>query len=149
MNLSTNFTLEELTASAKASRNGWDNTPNETELANLKRLVVILEEVRALLGRPVIVSSGFRCKLVNDDVGSKDSSQHRIGCAADIKVPGMTPREVVKAIMASDIKYDQLIQEFSTPSGGGWTHISVANSAGQAVRKQVLIIDGTGTRAFT
>jgi hypothetical protein len=148
MNLSTNFTLKELTDSETAARHGWDNTPNEAELENLKRLAALLEQVRALLNRPIMVNSAFRSKKVNDAVGSKDSSQHRIGCAADIKVPGMSPRDVVKAIRESGIKYDQLIQEFSTPQGGGWTHISVANSADHAVRLQALIIDSQGTRVF-
>ena len=104
MNLTPHFTLEELTASEAADRNGWDNTPNEQELANLKRLADFLEQVKAVLGgKPIMVNSAFRSKLVNDSVGSKDSSQHRVGCAADIRVPGMTPDEVVKAVIASKI----------------------------------------------
>ena len=149
MKLSENFTLQELTASEIASRRGYDNTPSADELQNLKRLAALLEEVRAVLGRPVLVNSAFRSKLVNDAVGSKDSSQHRKGCAGDIRVLGMIPREVVKAIRASDIKYDQLIQEFSTPQGGGWTHISVPDTAGGQPRMQTLIIDSQGTRVFS
>jgi hypothetical protein len=148
MNLSPNFTLKELTASETAARRGWQNTPNAAELENLKRLAALLEQVRAVLNRPIMVNSAFRSKKVNDAVGSKDSSQHRTGCAADIRVPGMSPREVVKAIRASGIKYDQLIQEFSTPEGGGWTHISVPSAEKQSPRLQALIIDNQGTRAF-
>lgn len=144
MNLSAHFTLEELTASEAADRNGWDNTPNETELANLRRLADFLELVKAAVGdKPVMVNSAFRCKLVNDSVGSKDTSQHRIGCAADIRVPGMTPDQVVRAIIASGIGYDQVIREFDR-----WTHVSVPNSAGDKPRQQALIIDKQGTRAF-
>ena len=90
-----------------------------------------------------MISSGLRTKLVNDAVGSKDTSQHRLGCAADFKVPGMTPDEVVKAIVASGIGYDQVIREFDR-----WTHISVPNSEDAAPRQQALIIDKAGTRMF-
>jgi uncharacterized protein YcbK (DUF882 family) len=144
MNLSAHFTLEELTASEAADRNGWDNTPNETELANLRRLADFLELVKAAVGgKPVMVNSAFRCKLVNDSVGSKDTSQHRIGCAADIRVPGMTPDQVVRAIIASGIGYDQVIREFDR-----WTHVSVPNGTNDKPRRQALIIDKQGTRAF-
>ena len=144
MNLTPHFTLEELTASEAADRNGWDNTPNEQELANLKRLADFLEQVKAVLGgKPIMVNSAFRSKLVNDSVGSKDSSQHRVGCAADIRVPGMTPDEVVKAVIASKIGYDQVIREFDR-----WTHISVPNTEDAAPRHQALIIDRQGTRAY-
>jgi hypothetical protein len=142
MQLSEHFTLEELTAT---SHRQFDNTPNASEMANLVRLAAFLEQVKtALGGKPVMINSGFRSKQVNDSVGSKDTSQHRIGCAADIRVPGMTPNEVVKAIMASDIGYDQLIREFDS-----WTHISVPNTVSTAPRKQVLIIDKQGTRVYT
>ena len=105
MNLSPHFTLEELT---HTDHREFDNTPNEAELENLKRLAAFLEEVKTVLGgKPVMVNSAFRSKQVNDAVGSKDTSQHRIGCAADIRIPGMTPDEVVKAVIASGIGYDQ------------------------------------------
>jgi zinc D-Ala-D-Ala carboxypeptidase len=92
VNLSEHFTLEELTNSETAARNNWDNTPNATELSNLVRLAAFLEEVKTVLGgKPVMINSAFRSKLVNDGVGSKDSSQHRVGCAADIRVPKYDP----------------------------------------------------------
>jgi len=142
--LTPHFTLEELTASEAAERNGWDNTPNETELKNLTRLADMLEQVKVVLGgKPIMVNSGFRCKLVNDSVGSKDTSQHRLGCAADIRVPGMTPDEVVKAVIASGISFDQVIREFDR-----WTHISVANTVDTAPRRSALIIDKQGTRLY-
>lgn len=150
MNLSPNFTLQELIASATAERHGFDNTPNATEIANLTRLAALLEQVRKVVGKPVLVNSGFRSKQVNDAVGSRDTSQHRIGCAADIRVPGMNPDEVCRAIIASDIQFDQLIREFwDKDRGGGWTHISVPNTAEQTPRNQTLIIDRAGTRPFT
>ena len=144
MKLSENFTIEEMTASQTASRNGWDNTPNATELANLMRIAALLEKVRTLVNKPITVTSGFRSKLVNDAIGSKDTSQHRIGCAADIKVSGMTPKQVVGAIVSSDIGYDQVIEEF-----GSWTHISVPSTASTTPRKQALIIDKNGTRPYS
>ena len=144
MNLSPNFTLEELTTSEIAQRKGLDNTPNATEIANLVRVAELLEQVRALLNKPILVNSAFRSKPVNDAVGSKDSSQHRIGCAADIRVPGMTPKQVVQACIDGGIPFDQIIEEF-----GSWTHISVPNTKDTAPRKQALIIDKTGTRPFS
>ena len=144
MQLSEHFTLEELTASETAARNGWDNTPNADELTNLKRLAEFLEEVKSVLGgKPVMINSAFRSKQVNDAVGSKDTSQHRIGCAADIRIPSMTPDEVVKTIMAAGIGYDQVIREFDR-----WTHISIPNRPEDKPRQQALIIDKMGTRPY-
>ena len=144
MNLTPNFTLDELTASESAERNGWDNSPNDAELENLKRLADFLEQVKVVLGgKPIMINSAFRSKKVNDSVGSKDTSQHRIGCAADIRVPGMTPDEVVRKVIASGIGYDQVIREFDR-----WTHISVPNSVDTSPRKQALIIDKANTRQF-
>ena len=142
MNLSEHFTFEELT---HTDHREFSNEPNESETENLKRLAAFLEQVKTVLGgKPVMVNSAFRSKEVNDAVGSKDTSQHRIGCAADIRVPGMTPDEVVKAVIASGLDYDQIIREFDR-----WTHISVPNKKDTPARKQALIIDKTGTRAYS
>ena len=142
--LTANFSLEELTRSEAADRNGWDNTPNEQEAANLKRLAGLLQQVKtALGGKPVMINSGFRSKKVNDSVGSKDSSQHRLGCAADIRVPGMKPREVVEACIQAEVPFDQIILEFDS-----WTHISVPNTAEFKPRGSKLIIDRNGARPF-
>jgi len=141
MNLSPHFTLDELT---HTDHREIDNSPTQDEINNLQRLANFLEEVKTVVGgKPVMISSGFRCKALNDAVGSKDTSQHRIGCAADFRVPGMTPDEVVKAIVASGIGYDQVIREFDR-----WTHVSIPNQATGSPRKQALIIDKTGTRVF-
>ena len=140
-NLSVHFTLEELT---HTDHREFDNVPNSAETANLIRLAGLLEDVKIALGnKPVMINSAFRCKQVNDAVGSKDTSQHRIGCAADIRVPQMTPDEVVRAIIAADLPYDQIIREFDR-----WTHISVPNTPDGKPRKQALIIDKAGTRSF-
>ena len=141
MNLTEHFTLEELTIT---SHRQFDNTPNADEIANLTRLAMFLERVKAKLGgKPVMINSGFRSKQVNDAVGSKDTSQHRIGCAADFRVPGMTPNEVVQTLVDSGLPYDQIIREFDS-----WTHISVPSNAGLFARRQALIIDKAGTRPF-
>ena len=142
MILTPHFTLEELTATQHRT---LDNTPNSSEINNLRRLAEMLEEVKTLLdGKPIMINSGFRSKAVNDAVGSKDSSQHRVGCAADIRVPGLTPDQVVKAIIGSPIAFDQIIREFDS-----WTHISVPNAPSGTPRKQALIIDKSGTRAYS
>ncbi len=141
MKLSENFTLDELT---HTDHREFDNVPNESELANLKRLAAFLETVKSAVGgKPIIVNSAFRCKEVNDAVGSSDKSQHRLGCAADIRVPQMTPDEVVRAIIAAGLPYDQVIREFDR-----WTHVSIPNTADAKPRGQKLIIDKTGTRPF-
>lgn len=141
MNLTKHFTLEELTTT---DHREFDNTPNETERANLVRLAGLLELVKvALGGKPIMVNSAFRSKQVNDAVGSKDTSQHRVGCAADIRVPGVTPDQVVKAVIAAKLPFDQLIREFDR-----WTHISIPNDPKGKARGQTLIIDKAGTRPY-
>lgn len=139
--MTPHFTLEELT---HTDHRELDNTPNDAELENIKRLAEFLEELKTVLGgKPIMVNSAFRSKAVNDAVGSKDTSQHRIGCAADIRVPAMTPDQVVRAIIASDLGFDQVIREFDR-----WTHVSIPNTPEAKPRKQKLIIDKAGTRAF-
>jgi putative chitinase len=141
MNLSEHFTLEELTHTDHRELN---NEPNAAETENLKRLAAFLEQVKTVLGgKPIMVNSAFRSKAVNDAVGSKDTSQHRIGCAADIRVPGVTPDQVVKAVIAAKLEYDQVIREFDR-----WTHISVPNTPEAKPRRQALIIDKAGTRVY-
>ena len=141
MNLSPHFTLAELTYT---DHRQFDNTPTQNEISNLQRLANFLEQVKTVLGeKPIIVNSAFRSKAVNDAVGSKDTSQHRIGCAADFRVPGMTPDQVVKAIIAANLPFDQIIREFDR-----WTHIRIPNVAGSMPRKSKLIIDKSSTRLY-
>jgi hypothetical protein len=154
MNLSKNFTFEELT---HTDHRELDNTPTEREkciidgkevyvnaVANLPRLAAFLEEVKTLLGgKPIMVNSGFRSEGVNNAVGSSNKSDHRRGCAADIRVPGMTPDEVVRAIIASNLGYAQVIREFDR-----WTHIAIPTNEGDVAKKSKLIIDKQGTRPF-
>jgi len=129
------FTLAELTHTDHRLLN---NTPNAAELANLKRLAEFLETVKTTLGgKPIMINSAFRSKAVNDAVGSKDTSQHRQGLAADFRVPGMAPDAVVRALL--NLPYDQIIREYDA-----WTHISISDKP----RRQALIIDRSGTRLF-
>jgi len=135
--MTPHFSLDELT---HTDHRKLDNTPNAAELANLQRLAEFLETVKtALGGKPVMINSAFRSKAVNDAVGSKDSSQHRQGLAADFRVPGMVPDAVVRAIIAANLPFDQIIREFDA-----WTHISIADRP----RGQRLIIDKFGVRLF-
>jgi uncharacterized protein YcbK (DUF882 family) len=139
--LSEHFSLAELT---HTNHRQFDNTPNEQELANLYRLAEFLELVKtALGGKPIMVNSAFRSKQVNDSVGSKDTSQHRLGCAADIRVPGVSPDQVVREILAANLGVDQVIREFDA-----WTHVSIPSTENALPRLQALIIDKSGTRLF-
>jgi putative chitinase len=136
--MTPHFTLEELT---HTDHRLLDNTPNAAELANLKRLAEFLETVKTTLGgKPVMINSAFRSKAVNDAVGSKDTSQHRQGLAADFRVPGMAPDAVVRAIIAANLPFDQIIREYDS-----WTHISINDKP----RRQALVIDKQGTRVFS
>ena len=136
--MTPHFTLAELTHTDHRS---LDNTPNATELANLKRLAEFLETVKTTLGgKPIMINSAFRSKAVNDAVGSKDTSQHRLGLACDFRVPGMTPDAVVRTLLKARVRFDQLIREYDA-----WTHISISDNP----RGQALIIDKLGTRAFS
>ena len=143
MNLSENFTLEEMIASETAARHNIDQTPSNDVLMNLRRLALFLEDVRKLLDKPIHINSAYRSPLANEAVGGKKTSQHCRGTAADIKIKGMTPDQVVRAIVKSGLQYDQVIREFDS-----WTHISIPNGKDIAPRKQALIIDSKSTRAF-
>ena len=139
--MTPHFSLAELTYTDHRT---LDNTPDQAALANLQRLAEFLERVKELLRfRPVMITSAYRSAAVNAAVGSKDTSQHRLGCAADIRVPGMTPDEVVRAVIGSSLPFDQCIREFDN-----WTHLSIPNTPDLNPRKQALIIDRTGPRLF-
>jgi hypothetical protein len=154
MNLTPHFTFEDLT---HTDHRELDNTPTTMEkcvvdgkeeiinaINNLPRLADFLEQVRVILGnKPIIVNSAFRSEAVNTSVGSKNTSDHRRGCAADIRVSGMTPDEVTRAIIASELPYQQVIREFDR-----WTHVSIVTHVGDIPKKSKLIIDKTGTRPF-
>lgn len=142
--LTPHFTLEELYASETADRHGIENTPPEEVRGNLRLLAMALEEVRTLLGgKPIHVTSAYRSPEVNRLVGSKPTSDHCKGLAADFVCPSFgDPDYVVRAIVASPISYKQVIREFDR-----WTHFAIP-APGEEAKKQALIIDRTGTRAF-
>jgi hypothetical protein len=143
MNLSDHFTLEELIYSDIAIRHNIDNSPSGDIVVNLTRLAKFLEKVRILLNKPIRINSAYRSPEVNNLLGSKPTSQHCIGCAADINVDGMTPNQVVNAIIHSELPYDQVIREFDS-----WVHISIPVNETIKPRKQALIIDSTGTKPY-
>jgi hypothetical protein len=143
MMLTPHFSLDEFTTSQTAARLGIDNTPNAQALANLIRTASLLEQVRALFGKPIRISSGFRSDIVNAHVGGAKSSQHVIGCAVDFTVQGVALKDVMDTIIANDLPYDQLIHEFNS-----WIHISVPSSTIGKPRKQALTINKNGTRAY-
>ena len=128
--LSEHFTLEELTFSATAQRKQIDNKPPAEVLDNMKRLAAGLEEVRAALGnKPMRINSGYRSHKLNRAVGGARLSAHMAGYAADFVCPDFgSPLKIVKALAATGIQFDKLIQE------GTWVHISFAPEA----RRQML-----------
>lgn len=126
MRLSSNFTLQEFIRSQTASRLGIDNTPPEEVKKRLKTLAnAVLEPVRAHFGKPVRISSGYRSLALNDAVGSKSSSHHILGCAADFEIPGIPNIDVAMWIKKS-LQFDQLLLEFFSPTDphAGWIHCS-------------------------
>ena len=130
MNFPPHFTLEELTRSQTATRNGIDNTPDEEITANLVKLAWFLESLRGKLRKHyqkrlfIIVSSGYRCETLNLVIGGSKTSAHMKGLAADIHVPRLTSLELAKFInehMANE-EFDQVINEF-----GRWVHVGLTN----------------------
>lgn len=120
MNIGKHFTLDELTHSQAATRAGLKNAPDTAALANLRALVgAVLDPLREAVGRPVVISSGYRSPAVNKAVRGAATSQHVLGQAADITVPGMTVAEVVATIRRLGLPFDQLLDEF-----GSWVHVS-------------------------
>lgn len=111
MNLSPHFKLEEFTNSATAIALGIDNTPTEEHLQNLKEVALRMESVRALFGKPVIITSGYRNPELNAAVGGVKNSAHALGWAVDFKVLGFSLLETAAKIANSGIAFDQLIHE--------------------------------------
>jgi hypothetical protein len=121
MYLSPNFTVAEMTVSQEAVRRGILNNPTQEHISNLQKLCNdILEPLRARIGRPIVVTSGFRSPAVNQFVGGSKTSDHMKGCAADILVPGVRPMEVCQIIATMNLPFKQCINEFHT-----WTHVSI------------------------
>ncbi|GAA5231736.1 peptidase M15 [Verticiella sediminum] len=133
MQLTPNFALVEFTRSATAAARGIDNTPGPAHLANLRRLAATLEEVRAILRVPIIITSGYRSLALNRAVDGSTTSDHSNGLAADFVAPRFgSVRDVCEAIRASPIAFDQLIYEQGPRSD--WVHLGI----GSRMHRQVL-----------
>lgn len=145
MNLSPHFTLAEFTRSTTAARLGLDNTPPDSVVKELERVAQVMEQVRSLLGHPITITSGYRCYPLNKAIGGKPNSKHIQGLACDFICPDYGSQvEIVKAIEASGIDFDQCILEFYNPNNGdGWVHLGIARDN----RRQVLTINKHGTFA--
>lgn len=122
MKLTDNFELEEFLISQTAARHGISMDPPVDVEDNLRRLCVdILQPLREDLGRPIVVSSGYRPPKLNQLIGGSPTSAHMDGRAADISVPGMTPLAVAERIRDMNLPYDQVIHEF-----GKWVHVGIS-----------------------
>lgn len=144
MRLSPNFTLAEATKSQTAERLGIANDPTPTEIARMKLLCEkVLEPTRAHFGKPVIISSFYRCPRLNSEIGSKTGSQHVLGEAADIEIPGV-PNDDLARWIRDNLEFDQCIREFAKPGvpDSGWVHVSYRDGA---CRKECLTISAAGT----
>lgn len=147
MKLTPHFTLDEMVKSQTALRLGLDNTPDTDEMESLLALCEnVLEPVRIHWAKPVVINSGFRALPVNRAIGSRDSSQHAKGEAADIEIPGID-NLVLYYWIAEELDFDQLILEFynGEPSSG-WVHVSYV---GLENRNQTLRIDKGGVKRET
>jgi len=121
MKISKWFELDEFLASETAARLGIDNTPPSGIHLRIERLAKTMDEVRELLGHPVIITSGYRSAALNQKIGGVKTSDHIKGLAADFICPRYGPPAMVcKAIRDSDIEFRQLINEFNK-----WTHIAI------------------------
>ena len=142
--LSPNFSLQELTKSQTATRLGIDNTPTEKQKDALKALCLhVLEPCRNHFGRSFTPSSGYRSKELCKAIGSKVSSQHAKGQAADFEIAGIANRELAEWIR-DNLDFDQLILEFYNPEdpSSGWVHVSYRADAPYVNRKECLTYNG-------
>ena len=147
MQITANFSLDEMTKSQTALRKGINNMPDPIHLHNLHGLCHnILQPVRQNFGRPVTVSSGFRSIELCLAIGSSSASQHAKGQAADFEVIGIDNKEVAEWIR-DNLDFDQLILEFYNEGEpqSGWIHCSYAGTDEFGIehnRKAVLRYDG-------
>lgn len=125
MKLSNNFTLEELIKSETAIRRGINNTPSASVVENLQQLVTnVLQPVRDRFG-PIVITSGYRSAQLNVAIGGSATSDHVLGMAADVEVPGLD-NKVLAQYIQNNFKFTQLILEFYTEGDphSGWVHVS-------------------------
>lgn len=121
--LCRSFTLEELTFSQTAARQGILNTPSSDQIAALAALCVnVLQPLRDAINLPIVVSSGFRCPALNRAVFGAAASQHMQGEAADIICPMTSTAALFKQVLELELPFDQLIYEGGIESV--WVHVS-------------------------
>ena len=143
MDLTEHFSMSELTHSDTAERFGIDNNPTVEIAENLTWLAENLEKVRELLALPMRISSGYRCKELNAQIGGASNSAHMSGLAADFTCPEFgTPNTICHYLLRNSdrLQWDQLIQE------GSWVHIAFPKEGEQA-RVQVLTANFSGGKA--
>lgn len=129
------FKLSEFINSATANRLGIDNIPSFEVVDNLNRLADYLDDIREKFGKPILVSSGYRCPMLNKAVGGVVNSQHLKGLAADLVCSDM---EKLISIIRETKGFDQVITEHNKGSKSYWIHLSVAPVFGKP-RNQVII----------
>ena len=142
MKLSDHFSLAEFTKSQTAERKGIDNTPTQDHIERMKILCVsVLEPIRTEFDKPIMINSGYRSPDLCEAIGSKPTSQHAKGEAADIEIPGVYNAELAKYIQ-DNLNFDQLILEcYTGDPSSGWVHVSYVGL--HANRKDVLTYDRT------
>lgn len=128
------FTIEEMTKSSTAKANGIDNTPSDEGVLKLQKLIeAVLDPLREWYGKPIRITSGYRCEALNKAVGGSDTSQHRLGEAADITVGTKKGNKKLFEYIKDNLPFDQLINE----SNFSWVHVSYREGR---LRKQVLAL---------
>ena len=145
MKLSTNFSLNEITKSQPAERKGIDNTPSAEHQENLKSLCThVLQPVRDHFGQVVSVSSGYRSPELCTAIGSKITSQHAKGEAADFEIFGVSNKELADWIHYN-LNYDQLILEYwkgEDDPNSGWVHCSYSENQKRRQYLKAVKVDG-------
>ena len=146
--MTPHFILSELTASDTAARLGIDNDLPDELRENALKTLEMMERIRYHIDAPISITSGYRCEALNRAVGSKPGSDHTLAFACDFKAPRAgTPFEIAKSLASviDVLGIGQLILEFATANGGGWTHVSLARP--DKIINRIITIDKTGTRS--
>lgn len=146
--LTAHFSLYEMLGSQYATRHEIVEqfNPPLSVVDSLKALCEnILEPLRAKIGQPIEISSGYRCERLNKAVGGAATSQHVLGQAADLKFHVMDNEYLFQKIIEMDLPFDQLIREGGTKDNPDWVHVSFSNRH----RKQILVADfATGKAVY-
>lgn len=135
MNLTPHFTIEELTDTSVEKYKKLNLLKAQEQMGKMYMLAGFAERVREIVGKPLIITSGYRCPELNKAIGGAITSQHIFCEAIDFVVKGLRPEDVFNRIVTSDLKYNQIIIERNT-KGSQWVHISIG------AFKQKLQFDG-------